>query len=546
MTIPLLSITVAAPFAAALLLLLVPERQRLAVRLVALAGAVVSLVGSVTTAVLYDTATGGVQFRERYALVPPLGIDLSLGADGWSVSLLLLTGLIILAGVLASWKLARREREFFIMLLVLVAGVFGVFVAQDLFVFFLFYEIAVLPMYLLIGIWGSSQAVAQAGPLRFVWKLLDVGGREYAAMKLTLMLLAGSAFILAVIIAMYLASGARTFDMGVLGRTAYSETLQIVGFPLLWLGFGTLAGVFPFHTWSPDGHASAPTAVSMLHAGVLMKLGAFGVMRIGMMMLPHGANFWAPVVGTVAVINIIYGALSAMSQTDLKYIIAYSSVSHMGVVMLGAATGTVLGWNGAIFQMVAHGVMTGLFFALVGLVYERAHTRAIPKMGGFAGRMPVIATFFTLAGLSSLGLPGTAGFVSEFLVFMSAFQGVHYWWAYPAIAGAFVTAVYVLRATRQIFWGAGVSAEFRDLQDARRSELGALIILGSAIVVLGCWPRLVLDYIDTATTEYVVSSPATAASVAGASPRVEQPLHMPPRVEPAAPWLVRANPEVQP
>jgi NADH-quinone oxidoreductase subunit M len=251
-------------------------------------------------------------------------------------------------------------------------------------------------------------------------------------------------------------------------------------------------------------------------------------------------------VGTVAVINIIYGALSAMSQTDLKYIIAYSSVSHMGVVMLGAATGTVLGWNGAIFQMVAHGVMTGLFFALVGLVYERAHTRAIPKMGGFAGRMPVIATFFTLAGLSSLGLPGTAGFVSEFLVFMSAFQGVHYWWAYPAIAGAFVTAVYVLRATRQIFWGAGVSAEFRDLQDARRSELGALIILGSAIVVLGCWPRLVLDYIDTATTEYVVSSPATAASVAGASPRVEQPLHMPPRVEPAAPWLVRANPEVQP
>jgi NADH-quinone oxidoreductase subunit M len=306
----------------------------------------------------------------------------------------------------------------------------------------------------------------------------------------------------------------------VLGSVTYSKTLQTVGFPLLWLGFGTLAGVFPFHTWSPDGHASAPTAVSMLHAGVLMKLGAFGVMRIGMMMLPEGAQIWAPVVGTVAVINIIYGALSAMSQTDLKYIIAYSSVSHMGIVMLGAASGTVLGWNGAVFQMVAHGVMTGLFFALVGLVYERAHTRAIPKMGGFGARMPVIATFFTLAGLSSLGLPGTAGFVSEFLVFLSAFQGQHYWWAYPAILGAFVTAVYVLRATRQIFWGMPATENRQgDLRDAERSELGALILLGSAIIALGCWPRLVLDFIDT-TTAQNLGAPSQTASLAAAPVRL--------------------------
>lgn len=545
MNLPLLSITVSAPFLAALVLLLVPQRFRLLIRVLALSGAVVSLTGSIITALRYDTASGGLQFSETYALVPSLGIDLRLAADGWSVSLLLLTGLIIVAGVLASWTLARREREFFVFLLVLVAGVFGVFVAQDLFVFFLFYEIAVLPMYLLIGIWGSSQAVAQAGPLRFIWKLLDVGGREYAAMKLTLMLLAGSAFILAVIIAMYLAAGAHTFDMAVLGATPYSETLQLVGFPLLWLGFGTLAGVFPFHTWSPDGHASAPTAVSMLHAGVLMKLGAFGVMRIGMMMLPQGANVWAPVVGTVAVINIIYGALSAMSQTDLKYIIAYSSVSHMGVVMLGAATGTVLGWNGAVFQMVAHGVMTGLFFALVGLVYERAHTRSIPRMGGFAARMPVIATFFTLAGLSSLGLPGTAGFVSEFLVFVSAFQHEHYWWAYPAIAGAFVTAVYVLRATRQIFWGVDVSAEFHDIRDARRSELGALVLLGSAIVILGCWPRLMLDYIDIATTQYV-TQPTVAQSSAGPRPSDYRKPSTMARDQSGPAWLVRAGARVQP
>lgn len=503
MTIPLLSIVVAAPFVAAVILLVVSAKCGALVRLVALAGAVVSLAGSIVVANEYDLTRGGLQLHERYPLVPSLGIDIHLAVDGWGVSLLLLTGLIIVAGVLATFTLHVREKEFFVMLLVLVAGVFGVFVAQDLFVFFLFYEIAVLPMYLLIGIWGSSHKVAEAGPFKFVWKLLDIGGREYAAMKLTLMLLAGSAFILAVIIAMYISAGARTFDMEVLGHAQYSRTLQLVGFPLLWLGFGTLAGVFPFHTWSPDGHASAPTAVSMLHAGVLMKLGAFGVIRVGMMMLPEGAQFWAPIVGTVAVINIVYGALSAMSQTDLKYIVAYSSVSHMGVVMLGAATLNVLGWNGAIYQMFAHGIMTGLFFALVGLVYERSHTRQVPKMGGFAASMPVVAVFFTLGGLSSLGLPGTAGFVAEFLVFLGAFRGVHIWWAIPAVVGAFITAVYVLRAVRRIFWGPGPSAEFTDLRDARGTEMGALVILGAALVVFGCWPQLVLDFVDRATTEYL-------------------------------------------
>src|ERR1019366_6926534 len=222
--------------------------------------------------------------------------------------------------------------------------------------------------------------VPAAGPFRFVWKRFAVGDRQYAAMKLTLMLLVGSAAILVAILALYLNAGGRSFDLGDLAAAHYPRTLQIVAFPLIWLGFGTLAGVFPFHTWSPDGHASAPTAVSMLHAGVLMKLGAFGVMRVGMVLLPEGTHFWVPVVGAVAAINVLYGAFCAMSQTDLKYIVAYSSVSHMGVVMLGAATLTTAGWNGAVFQMVAQGIMTGLFFALVGLVYERAHTRAVRKM----------------------------------------------------------------------------------------------------------------------------------------------------------------------
>jgi len=512
MTAYLLSIIVAAPFVAALLMLPVPAQNFLVHRILSLLGALTSLAGSVYLALHYDVSAGGLQFEETYPLVPSMGIHIRLAVDGWGVSLLLLTGLIILAGVLASLTLKKRPKEFFVMLLTLVAGVFGVFVAQDLFVFFLFYEIAVLPMYLLIGIWGSSHKVAEAGPFKYVWKLLDVGGQMYAAMKLTLMLLVGSAFILAVMVAMYLAAGQNTFDMTVLGQYHYSRTLQIVGFPLLWLGFGTLAGVFPFHTWSPDGHASAPTAVSMLHAGVLMKLGAFGVLRVGMMMLPEGAKIWAPIVGTVAVINIVYGAMSAMSQKDLKYVVAYSSVSHMGVVMLGLATLTVSGWNGAVYQMFAHGVMTGLFFALVGLVYERAHTRDILAMGGFATKMPIVATFFTLAGLSSLGLPGTAGFVAEFLVFLGSYQGINYWWAIPAILGAFITAVYVLKAVKNIFWGDGPSEKYHDLADAHGTELGALFVLGGAIIVFGCWPRLVLDFVDRSTIEYLTTQLTSGVS----------------------------------
>jgi len=493
----LLAIIVAAPAVAAFLLLVVPNSARLAVRGISLAGAAVSLAGSVWVALIYDRAVGGFQLGESWPLVPHLRIALKLAVDGWGVALLLLTGLIIVTGVAASWNVSKRDKEFFILLLVLVSGVFGVFVSQDLFVFFLFYEIAVLPMYLLIGIWGASHEVEPKGPFRLVWRRFHVGSKEYAAMKLTLMLLVGSA---AIMVAMFLLWNATaTFDLQVLEKAKYPLSLQHIIFPLCWLGFGTLAGVFPFHTWSPDGHASAPTAVSMLHAGVLMKLGAFGVMRIGMVIAPDAAAVWAPIVGAVAVINILYGAMCAASQTDLKYIVAYSSVSHMGVVMLGAATLTLTGWNGAVYQMVAHGIMTGLFFALVGLVYERAHTRAIAKMGGFAHVMPAIAAFFTLACLSSLGMPGTAGFIAEFMVFAGAAKGSTPWWAVPGVLGAFVTAVYVLRACKSIFWGPKPEGEFGHLPDARGTEWAALVVLGAALIVFGFWPRLLLDYIDVAS-----------------------------------------------
>lgn len=506
----LLTITVAAPAIAAALVLFVPKS---AVRWVSLVGSVISLVTSVWVATLYDRAARGLQLLETIPVVPSLGIHLKLAVDGWGVPLLLLTGVILVTGVITSWGVERRDKEFFALLLILTAGVFGVFVAQDLFIFFLFYEIAVLPMYLLIGIWGSSHQVPAQGPFKMAWKRFEVGSKEYAAMKLTLMLLVGSAAIMVAMFILWNGSGAKTFDLQVLESARLPLRLQHVVFPLVWLGFGTLAGVFPFHTWSPDGHASAPTAVSMLHAGVLMKLGAFGVLRIGMVLVPDAAAWWAPIVGAVAVINILYGAMCAASQKDLKYIIAYSSVSHMGVVMLGIATMNAAGWNGAVYQMVAHGIMTGLFFALVGLVYGRTHTRIIAKMGGFAAPMPVVAGFFTLACLSSLGLPGTAGFVAEFMVFAGAAKGVNWWWAIPSVVGAFVTAVYVLRAVKQIFWGPDRSAEFEHLHDAHGYEWAAPLVLGSLLVILGFFPRMLLDFIDVTSQQNLKRLPGVAQVV---------------------------------
>jgi len=507
MTLPWLSIIVMAPLAAASIILFVPGSARGTTRILAVGSSFVSLFGSLLIAARFDTSAGGYQFREGFDLIPALGIRYDLGVDGWGVSLLLLTSLILCAGTFATWTLRDRDKEFYVLLLALVTGVFGVFVSLDLFVFFLFYEIAVLPMYLLIGVWGSTKKVAEAGPFRYLFRVMDIGGKEYAAMKLTLMLLLGSAFILAGILAMYVENGSTTFSILALEQVQFSADMQWWAFPALWMGFGTLAGVFPFHTWSPDGHASAPTAVSMIHAGVLMKLGAFGIIRIGMVMLPEGAMWWAEIVAWVAVVNIVYGALSAMGQTDLKYIIAYSSVSHMGIVMLGAATLTPEGWNGAIYQMFAHGLMTGLFFALVGIIYNRAHSRQIFEMGGFAKKMPAVAVFFTLASLSSLGMPGLAGFVAELQVFLGTWSSMFNAgpiWTIAGIFGAWVTAVYVLRASRAIFWGPGPDTDkFPDLRDVQGVEWVALILLGGCLILSGSKPDLILDFIDISTTEYL-------------------------------------------
>ncbi len=496
--VPVLSLITWAPFVGALLIMFTARRRPLAVRLIAAVTTGISAVLSLWIYVTYDREAAGFQFYEKLPLVPPLGISYELGVDGMSLLLVLLTAIIIFAGVFASWTIAVRSQEFYALLLALVTGVFGVFVSLDLFVFFLFYELAVLPMYLLIGIWGSTGEVRPRGIFAWAYRETGVGTKEYAAMKLTLYLLFGSAFILVGILALYAQAGASSFSFLELEGGTFPPAVQRWVFLAFYVGFGILAGIWPLHTWSPDGHASAPTAVSMLHAGVLMKLGAYGVVRLGMGLLPEGAAALAWLVGTIACVNIVYGALSAMAQTDLKYVIAYSSVSHMGLVMLGAATLTEAGLNGSVFQMFAHGIMTGLFFALVGLVYEKAHSREIGRMGGFGRAMPGIATAFTVGGLSSLGLPATAGFIAEILTFMGAWRSGHRWWLFPAVAGTFLTAVYVLRVAKQIFWGPA-SPHFHDLEDARGPEWVALVLLVAVLVLFGMAPALGLALVDTAT-----------------------------------------------
>jgi len=505
MGFPILSVITWTPFVSALIIMAFARHRPLLVRMTGVIGSSLTLVLSILLYCQYDHVANGFQFQEQLPLVPSMGISYSLAVDGWGLVLTLLTAIILFAGSFASWTVKTRGQEFYALLLLLSTGVFGVFASLDLFVFFLFYEIAVLPMYLLIAIWGSTGEVKPQGIFGWAFKRVGVGTKEYAAMKLTLYLLLGSAFILVGMLALYTAAGSTSFNFLDLQKVKFDPQLQSWVFVFFYIGFGVLAGIFPFHTWSPDGHASAPTAVSMLHAGVLMKLGAYGLLRLGFGLPRDGALQWAWPVGGIACINIVYGALSAMSQKDLKYVVAYSSVSHMGVVMLGMATLTEQGINGSVFQMIAHGIMTGLFFALVGLVYEKAHSREIFKMGGFATMMPGISTAFAIGGFSSLGLPATAGFVAEFLTFVGAWQSAHSWWLLPGVIGAFLTSLYVLRVVRQIFYGAkSEDPHFQNLPDSQGAEWVGLGFPVWMLGLFGLLPSLMVGPIDTSTVPLLV------------------------------------------
>ena len=448
----------------------------------------VSLALSLFVFVRYDYGAGGYQFERTFNwLDAPVDISLSLGVDGISTSLVLLTGIVLFGAVLISQTILHRTRDFFVLLLALGSGVFGVFVVQDLFFLFFFYELAVLPMYLLIGVWGSST---------------DFGTflrtKEYGAMKLFLYLVAGSVLVWVGILAVYVEAGATTFSLSTLGdvaaRGGLSESFQTWVFPLFMVGFGVLAGMWPFHTWSPDGHVAAPTGVSMLHAGVLMKLGAYGIIRVGMFLLPEGAANWMPVLITLGTVNVLYGAISAMSQTDLKYVIGYSSVSHMGYVLMGIATLHPIGLGGAVLQMFSHGIMTALMFLLVGAIYDRAHTRDIGVLNGLMNRMGVTSFFFAVAGLASLGLPGLSGFIAEFMVFTGAFR-TYLPFAVLAVVGAALTAVYILRLLARTFLGDS-DAQWEHLTDASPVEKGVGGAFVMILLFVGIWPEPMMRVIN--------------------------------------------------
>jgi NADH-quinone oxidoreductase subunit M len=385
------------------------------------------------------------------------------------------------------WELDERVKEYFAFMVALVIGVFGVFMSLDLFFFFFFYEIAVVPMYPLILIWGS-------------------GNKNYAAMKLMIFLLAGSALLFPGLLAIYHEAGLGTFNMVALAGHRFDPQFQVFCYPFIYLGFGVLAGMFPFHGWSPTGHVAAPSGVSMLHAGVLMKLGAFGVLSVGMRLLPEGATYWAPTFATLAAIGIIYGAFVAMRQSDFKFVIGFSSVSHMGIVLLGlnlAALGKAGAdaLNGAVFQMFAHGIMTALFFSTVGFIYDRAHSKTLADFGGLGSQMPRAVSIFILAGLCGAGLPGLASFWAELLVFLAALK------TYPImgvaiIAGLVFTAVYILRVFTLAFFGPpNPRWDHLRTQDMRGAQLLPRAILVAVLVFFGFFPNAMLNVINQTTTE---------------------------------------------
>jgi NADH-quinone oxidoreductase subunit M len=477
--IPWLSLIWLSMVVPVVIIALIPTTQQEAMRWVGAAFALVSLVLSLLVFLAYDPALAGFQFVERLAWMPQLGISYQLGVDGISLPMLVLNGVVIFTGALMSWNIENRTKEYWVLLLLLTTGVYGVFVALDLFLFFVFYELAVLPMYLLIGIWGSTR-------------------KEYGAMKLTLFLMAGSALVILGMMALYFGSGLRTFDMLILAQhVSLAGDVQRIFFPMLFVGFAILAGMFPFHTWSPTGHVAAPTAVSMLHAGVLMKLGAYGCLRAAMWLMPTGATTWLPVIAVLTLLNVLYGATIAMVQRDAKYMIGYSSVSHMGLVVMALAAGTQIALTGAVLQMFAHGIMTALFFAVVGrMVYERTHTRQLPELGGLFKVMPFAAWMFILGGLSSMGMPGLAGFWAEFTIFIGV------WEKYPLIAvlaaiSIPVTGAYILRAVWSVFDGEVKNPEFHHLPKLTWQEYSGAIILAAILVGVGIFPGVLTEVIDT-------------------------------------------------
>ncbi|WP_298007521.1 MULTISPECIES: NuoM family protein [Anaerolinea] len=474
MGFPVLSLIIFIPLIAGLIILALPAERKQAIRVVALVASLMDLVLAFWVYFTYDVQAGGYQFVERMDWVKSLGIAYFTGVNGVSVPLVLLGAVVLTSGVMVSWKVEERPREFFAFYMFLGSSVQGVFCSLDLFMLFFFFELAVFPKYLMIAIWGYPKT------------------RDYGSMKLTLYLFLGSVLSLVGVLAMWSAGG-HTFDMLELEKAGFSRAFQTGWFLVVFGGFAILGGIFPFHSWAPDGHVAAPTAVSMMLAGVEMKVGAFAALRVAITLMPDGARFYAPLILALGTVNVVYGALIAMIQSDFKYVIGFSSVSHMGLVMIGFATLNREGLLGAGLQMFSHGIMTALFFAVVGMVYDRAHTRHIPELGGLSQKMPLAALGFIIAGLVSMGMPGFSGFVAEFPIFMGAWQVMPIV-AIIAILGVIVTAGYILLVVRRVFYGNLPEQLNALVGDVSTMDKIVIVGLSAMMVLMGIlptWTRMV-------------------------------------------------------
>ena len=444
-----------------LVILFIPAERKMLIKWVSLVSSGIAMMLSIYLFFAYDKAQGGLQFVEKVLWVESMGIYYFNAADGFNLPMLMLTGIVLFTGVLTMWELETRVKEFFAFTLLLVAGVFGVFMSMDLFFIFVWYDVSLFPMYPLIAIWGSTR-------------------KEYCAMKLTLYLLAGSALILPGILYLFVKSGLNTFDVVALMQPGvFTPFQQKFAFILLYLGFGILAGVW--------------------------KLGAFGVLRVAIFLCPEGWQYWAQLMAVLATCGIVYGAFVGLAQTDLKYVIGYSSVSHMGIVGLGLATVTVDGLNGAVFQMFAHGVMTALLFSSVGYIYDKTHTKMIPELGGMSKIMPVASGYFILAALAGIGVPCLASFWAELLVFIAAFK------TYPvrgalAICALVVGALFMLRVVQRTFYGEK-NEQFEHLSDVTFGLGIPRMILAAVIVFFGLFPSVMLDVIQVASVPFINGLP---------------------------------------
>lgn len=485
MTVNLITLLIVLPLVGALVLLGVPKKATRAIRWIALITTIIEFIGSVIL-FLNFRASADLQFVERVAWIPQLGIAYFVGVDGLSILLVLLTTFLMIIAIGGSWVgITERVKEYHLVFLLLEAGMLGVFVSLDLFLFYVFWEFTLIPMAFLIGIWGHGRKI-------------------YAAIKFILFTMSGSTLMLVAILVLVFAhrdaTGVLTFALPDILKTPVPLALQGILFAAFALAFAIKVPMFPFHTWLPDAHVEAPTAGSVILAGVLLKMGTYGFMRFNLPLFPEAAKTFAPIIIGLAIIGIVYGAIVSIVQKDVKSLVAFSSVSHLGFVMLGLFAFNAQGLSGGILQMINHGLSTGALFLLVGMLYERRHTRLIADFGGIAKVMPIYAAFMLLVMFSSAGLPGLNGFVGEFLILTGAFQA-NVWYAVFAASGVVLSAVYLLWMYQRVLAGPITHEENKSLQDVSVREIILLVALGVFIVWIGVYPKTFLDPIQASVTQ---------------------------------------------